>query len=251
MKNTIYKLTKNILRFEIRTEPVHEVRQDPVARILNPPKPASPASTSTSLTTFRNATKSPSPVSPAPPPSSTSMRRRSPSPVCTGNVSRVRSRFESGGSAIPSQPRVTAASSSISNQTLPKTFKLRESINPAEFGRFKPATTGINRFGGSTNHINEGSSKSRLTGSAKPSNPRDPVLNISPPPPRSKAMLERQVSVPDRPSPPPRFVPTRQMSHDLIQVRNYEKLSIVRGLIPLSVCLSVAVERRFVRKRHF
>jgi len=146
------------------------------------------------------------------------MRRRSPSPVCTGNVSRVRSRFESGGSTISSQPRVTPATS-VTNQTLPKTFKLRETLNPAE-SRFKPTSGHVgNRFGGSNNHLNDSSAKTRLTGSARTVNSREPFPNTSPPPPRSKALLERQISVPDRPSPPPRFVPARQMSHDLIQVK--------------------------------
>ena len=67
-----------------------------------------------SATPFRTA-RSPSPTTQ---PIST-LRRRSPSPVKTGNVNRVRSRFESGGSSTSSQN----GSSTTTNQTLPKTFK--------------------------------------------------------------------------------------------------------------------------------
>ena len=175
------------------------------------------------LNNFRNATKSPSPVSPAPPPS---IRRRSPSPVCTGNVSRVRSRFESGSSVTSNPSRAappSTASSTSSNQTLPKTFKLRETLNPVE-SRLHHIASSSARFGGSSHHLNEFCNKSRSTGSSKPVVQQPEVSHnrcspCSPPPPRTKSLFERQNSVPNSvATSQARFMPARQMSQDLIQV---------------------------------
>lgn len=98
--------------------------------------------------------------------------------VCTGNVSRVRSRFESGGSttttSMSNQPRVATptslSTSSTANhhQTLPKTFKLRETLNPVstfESRIYSSPSNGLNRFGGSVMHLNDNlSNKPRFTG---------------------------------------------------------------------------------------
>ena len=83
-----------------------------------------------SATPFRNA-RSPSPTLPI-----STLRRRSPSPVNTGNVNRVKNRFESGGGVCGGQgadkyqiaagKELSSSQQQLSslNQTLPKTFKV-------------------------------------------------------------------------------------------------------------------------------
>ena len=89
-----------------------------------------------SATPFGTA-RSPSPVLPI-----STVRRRSPSPVNTGNVNRVKHRFESGGGNYVGQgveKYPTAAAKELSssqqqlnslNQTLPKTFKVASYPTP-------------------------------------------------------------------------------------------------------------------------
>ena len=146
----------------------------------------------------------------------------------TGNVSRVRNRFESGGgtSVSSSHPRGSSTTTNTTcqpslHQTLPKTFKLREALTPISNceSRLQSPTNHdfrFNKFGGSMAHINDSSSRlnPRFVGSAftKPANP------CSPPPPKTKGLLERQASVPNANPAQGRFLPRRQMSQDLIQV---------------------------------
>ena len=64
-----------------------------------------------------------------------SMRRRSPSPVVTGNVSRARMRFESGGS-VKSSATPTPIEP-LSHQTLPRTFRMNsQSMEKSTINRF-------------------------------------------------------------------------------------------------------------------
>ena len=84
-----------------------------------------------------------------------SMRRRSPSPVVTGNVSRARMRFESGGS-VKSSATPTPIEP-LSHQTLPRTFRMSQNSQNLE-------KSAINRFlSGSTNKISNSTLNSTST----------------------------------------------------------------------------------------
>ncbi len=83
--------------------------------------PSSPTTRQRSTTPFRSArSPSPSPLAGA-----CLLRHRSPSPVKTGKVDRVRNRFEGcnngGGNSSSSQ---SGPGAPLGHQTLPKTFKL-------------------------------------------------------------------------------------------------------------------------------
>jgi hypothetical protein len=77
--------------------------------------------------------------------------------------------------------------------------------------RGKWSSQGINRFGGSSQHLNDDDRSAR---SGRLIKQVDPAL--SPPSPRTAATLERQVSSPTGPS--SRITPARQLSHESIQV---------------------------------
>ena len=80
-------------------------------------------------------------------------RRRSPSPVVTGNVSRARQRFESGGSLKNASPypittlasKDATESETLQHQTLPRTFRWNSLENPTEVNRFL-SRTGTNQL---------------------------------------------------------------------------------------------------------
>ena len=86
------------------------------------------------------------------------MRRRSPSPVVTGNVSRARMRFESGGSVKNNKTSPSPVPSgfepmSCQHQTLPRTFRF---MNSNHNNGYLESRTTVNRFlsGSSYNNIN-------------------------------------------------------------------------------------------------
>ena len=88
-----------------------------------------------------------------------SMRRRSPSPVVTGNVSRARMRFESGGS-VKSSATPTPLVEQPNHQTLPRTFRVNVSSQQSYQPSSNSEKSAINRFlSGSTPGGTSGSSK--------------------------------------------------------------------------------------------
>ena len=98
----------------------------------------------------------------------TSVRRRSPSPVRTGNVSRARMRFESGDQ--PKQEPAFAMQPLSNNQTLPRTFRphqMSPKPRPAAPAPAppNPLTSSINRIlTGSASNIQETTNNSRYFG---------------------------------------------------------------------------------------
>lgn len=86
-----------------------------------------------------------------------SMRRRSPSPVVTGNVSRARMRFESGGSVKSSATPIPLVEPN--HQTLPRTFRVNSQQSQPSSNSEKSA---INRFlsGSNTSVVGVGISSS-------------------------------------------------------------------------------------------
>ena len=83
------------------------------------------------------------------------MRRRSPSPVVTGNVSRARMRFESGGSVKSSATPIPLVEPN--HQTLPRTFRVNSQQSQPSSNSEKSA---INRFlsGSNTSMVGVGTS---------------------------------------------------------------------------------------------
>ena len=97
-----------------------------------------------------------------------SMRRRSPSPVVTGNVSRARMRFESGGS-VKSSATPTPLVDGPNHQTLPRTFRVN--VSSGQQQSYQPSSnsekSAINRFlSGSTSGGTNSSKMVGLGGSA-------------------------------------------------------------------------------------
>jgi len=122
-------------------------------------------------------------------------------------------RFESTSNQKPRTISTTTAptivknsSQHLSNQTLPKTFKLRETKNPISTTPQMTPTFGRSKLSGSTTNINDGV-KVRLT-SFKPVVKLEPPKTLelqtfapcSPPPPRSRSSFERQSSLPLSPT---------------------------------------------------